>query len=86
VRAVAPGRRAITEATNRGHQLTAVVRNPTPMLDPDGERTGNYRTAPARLLDTTTEAPLFRYADLAVAIVDEARTPRHHRTLLAAGC
>jgi putative NADH-flavin reductase len=63
------------------------------MLDPDGDRTGNYRTATAhsldtaaaRTLDTATETPLFRYADLAVALIDEATAPRHHRTLLAVG-
>jgi hypothetical protein len=71
------------------------------MLDPDGDRTGTYRTATAHMLDTATprtldtttahtldaatETPLFRYAKLAVALIDEATAPRHHRTLLAVG-
>jgi hypothetical protein len=62
-----------------------LIAPPPTMLDPDGDRTGNYRTAEAQILDATTEAPPFRYADLAVALIDEATAPRHHRTLLAIG-
>ena len=60
-----------------------LVAPPPTMLDPDGERTGHYRTSVDTALDTPEDAPLFRYADLAVALVDEATEPRHHRTLLA---
>jgi hypothetical protein len=60
-----------------------LVAPPPTMLDAEADRTGNYRTADGQVLDNLPGAPLFRYADLAVALVDEAVTPRHHRTLLA---
>lgn len=60
-----------------------LVAPPPAMLDAEGDRTGHYRTAEGKLLDESPGAPLFRYADLAVALADEALAPRHHRTLLA---
>ncbi len=62
-----------------------LVAPPPTMLDPDGDRTGHYRTSTGTALDRPADAPLFRYADLAVALVDEATAARHHRTLLAVG-
>ncbi|MBB5874214.1 putative NADH-flavin reductase [Allocatelliglobosispora scoriae] len=44
-------------------------------LDPAGQRTGRYRIG-----GDTASGSTLSYADLAVAIVDEIETPRHHRT------
>ncbi|MDH6139721.1 putative NADH-flavin reductase [Kitasatospora sp. GP30] len=60
-----------------------VLAPPPTFLDADGERTGRYRTGGTGLLELPADAPLFRYADLAVALVDEAQAPRHHRALVA---
>lgn len=66
--------------TTTAHTLdTATVRT----LDTTSARA--LDTPTVRTLDTATETPLFRYADLAVALIDEATAPRHHRTLLAVG-
>jgi putative NADH-flavin reductase len=59
-----------------------VVAPPPALLDPDGPRTGRYRIGGRRVLPDTG-AGLFRYADLAVALLDEIDSPRHHRTLVA---
>ncbi|RQX58624.1 hypothetical protein DLJ57_03725 [Micromonospora chalcea] len=45
-------------------------------LDVAGTRTGRYRLGGER---APASAPL-SYADLAVAVVDEIESPRHHRT------
>ncbi|MCC9305607.1 NAD(P)H-binding protein [Kitasatospora sp. RB6PN24] len=60
-----------------------VLAPPPTLLDADGERTGRYRTGGTGLLELPADAPPFRYADLAVALVDEAEAPRHHRALVA---
>jgi putative NADH-flavin reductase len=60
-----------------------VVAPPPTFLDADGERTGRYRTGGTGVLELPADAPLFRYADLAVALVDEALEPRHHRSMVA---
>ncbi|SEL97551.1 NAD(P)-dependent oxidoreductase [Nonomuraea pusilla] len=55
--------------------LDWVVLAPPPVvLDDEAPRTGTYRIGDGRV----TEGP-FSYADLAVALVDEAEQPRHHR-------
>lgn len=51
---------------------------PPPGLRPDGERTGRYRIGGETL--PPDASPDLSYADLAVAVVDEIETPRHHRT------
>ncbi|WP_062216206.1 NAD(P)-dependent oxidoreductase [Streptomyces sp. NBRC 109706] len=70
-----------------------VAAPPTP-LDNVTPRTGRYRTTGNRLLpydngDGPTfdypyddRGPKFTFTDLAVALVDEADTPRHHRQLV----
>jgi len=37
------------------------------------------------MLPAEADAPAFSYADLAVALVDEAVEPRHHREVVAVG-
>jgi putative NADH-flavin reductase len=61
-----------------------VVLAPPPVfLDETAARTGRYRTGGQGLLEPPPES--FSYADLAVALVDEAESPRHHRTMVAVG-
>jgi putative NADH-flavin reductase len=52
-----------------------VLAPPVTFLDDTAARTGRYRTGGAALLEPT-DAPL-SYADLAVALVDEAEEPRN---------
>jgi putative NADH-flavin reductase len=56
---------------------------PPTILDNDATRTGRYRIGGTQVLPTDANAPLFSYADLAVALVDEIETPKHHRSLVA---
>jgi putative NADH-flavin reductase len=60
-----------------------VVAPPPTILDNEAPRTGRYRVGDNRVLATDEGAALFSYADLAVALVDEIETPKHHRTLVA---
>jgi putative NADH-flavin reductase len=60
-----------------------VLAPPLLFLDESAARTGRYRTGGVAPLEPAPEA--FSYADLAVALVDEAETPRHHRSLVAVG-
>lgn len=57
-----------------------VVAPPPVMLGEDGG-TGTYRTA----VTTLVPADSFAYADFALALLDEATTPKHSRVLLAVG-
>ncbi|MFD7865628.1 NAD(P)-dependent oxidoreductase [Streptomyces sp. NPDC057682] len=57
-----------------------VLAPPPVMLDNEAERTGHYRTGGHALLP---DAESFSYADLAVALIDEAETPKHSRCLTA---
>jgi putative NADH-flavin reductase len=56
-----------------------VVAPPPVVLDDEAPGTGRYRIGGGQVLD---DGP-FSYADLAVALVDEAEKPAHHRTLAA---
>lgn len=70
-----------------------VAAPPTP-LDNDTPRTGRYRVTGKRLLPYDNGAgptfaypyddagPKFTFTDLAVALVDEADNPKHHRELI----
>ncbi|MFE9425456.1 NAD(P)-dependent oxidoreductase [Kitasatospora sp. NPDC006697] len=67
-------------------ELDWVVLAPPPaLLDSDSPRTGRYRTGGGAVLPDAEDAPPFRYADLAVALLDELERPAHHRTLVAVG-
>jgi uncharacterized protein len=64
--------------------LDWVVLAPPPVfLDDEAARTGRYRTGGPAVLSPPCES--FSYADLAVALVDEAEAPRHHRAMVAVG-
>jgi putative NADH-flavin reductase len=60
-----------------------VVAPPPTLLDDAAARTGRYRIGGHQVLPTEEGAALFAYADLAVALLDEIETPKHHRTLVA---
>lgn len=53
-----------------------------PMVLDEGPRTGRYRTGGDQVL-TPGEPGHLSYADLAIAVVDEIETPKHHRTRIA---
>jgi putative NADH-flavin reductase len=59
-----------------------VIAPPPTMLDAEAPRTGRYRVGGEQLLPAEQDAPQFSYADLAVAVIDEIETPKHHRTLI----
>ncbi|TXS39291.1 NmrA family transcriptional regulator [Streptomyces sp. or43] len=58
-----------------------VIAPPPVMLDNEAPRTGHYRTGGEQVM--ADGAPSFSYADLAVALIDEIETPKHHRSLTA---
>jgi putative NADH-flavin reductase len=60
-----------------------VLAPPAVFLDEAATRTGRYRTGGTARLEPAPAS--FSYADLAVALVDEAESPRHHRSLVAVG-
>jgi putative NADH-flavin reductase len=60
-----------------------VLAPPPTVLDDDAPRTGRYRTGANQVLPADENAAPFSYADLAVALIDEIETPKHHRTLVA---
>ncbi|MDN3359302.1 NAD(P)H-binding protein [Actinomadura sp. DC4] len=57
-----------------------VLAPPPVVLDDEAPRTGRYRIGGTQVLGDA-----FSYADLAVALVDEIETPKHHRVLAALG-
>lgn len=60
--------------------LDWVVLAPPPVfLDEKAERTGRYRIGGGRVPDSAEGDPVFSFADLAVAVVDEADGGKHHR-------
>ncbi|MGP3913501.1 NAD(P)-dependent oxidoreductase [Nonomuraea sp. 10N515B] len=64
--------------------LDWVVLAPPPVfLDEEADRTGRYRISDGRVPDATAGGPVFSFADLAVAVVDEAGDGRHHRVQVA---
>ncbi|WP_385620295.1 NAD(P)H-binding protein [Streptomyces sp. P8-A8] len=60
-----------------------VIAPPPVMLDDEAPRTGRYRTGDNRVLPAVDGATSFSYADLAVALIDEIESPKHHRSLTA---
>ncbi|GAB2742095.1 NAD(P)-dependent oxidoreductase [Amycolatopsis magusensis] len=64
-------------------ELDWVMLSPPMVLD-EGPRTGRYRTGGDQVL-TPGEPGHLSYADLAIAVLDEIETPKHHRTRIAVG-
>ncbi|RLU89271.1 NmrA family transcriptional regulator [Streptomyces griseocarneus] len=56
-----------------------VVLTPPVMFDPDGPRTGAYRTGGDSMLANDEGVSHVSYADFAIAIVDEIESPKIHR-------
>ncbi|MFC4121164.1 NAD(P)-dependent oxidoreductase [Nonomuraea zeae] len=64
--------------------LDWVVLAPPPvMLDTEAARTGRYRIGGGQVPGSAEGEPAFSYADLAVALVDEVESARHHRVQVA---
>ncbi|MGI5289572.1 NAD(P)-dependent oxidoreductase [Nonomuraea polychroma] len=64
--------------------LDWVVLAPPPVfLDEVAERTGRYRIGDGRVPEPAEGEPVFSFADLAVAVVDEAGGGAHHRAQVA---
>ncbi|MEV0621548.1 NAD(P)H-binding protein [Nonomuraea sp. NPDC050404] len=90
----APGASAEARAFSLGHAvelevlaasaLDWVVITPPPVfLDAEADRTGKYRFGDGRVPESREGDAAFSYADLAVALVDEAETAGHHRVQVA---
>ncbi|MEU1495387.1 NAD(P)-dependent oxidoreductase [Streptomyces sp. NPDC005775] len=60
-----------------------VVAPPPVALDDEGPRAGRYRTGNHQVLPAVGGVSAFSYADLAVVLIDEIETPKHHRSLTA---
>ena len=60
-----------------------VIAPPPVMLDDEAPRTGRYRTGGHEVLPVVDGVSTFSYADVAVALIDEIETPKHHRSLTA---
>ncbi|MEO3870821.1 hypothetical protein ABGB18_18580 [Nonomuraea sp. B12E4] len=64
--------------------LDWVVLAPPPViLDAEAARTGRYRFGDGRVPERGPADPVFSYADLAVALVEEAERPQWHRVQVA---
>ncbi|TMR16442.1 NAD-dependent epimerase/dehydratase family protein [Nonomuraea turkmeniaca] len=64
--------------------LDWVVLAPPPVfLDEEAERTGRYRIGGGRVPEAAAGEPVFSFADLAVAVVDEADGGGHRRAQVA---
>ena len=58
--------------------------SPAAFFDPDGPRTGTYRTGKDELI-SDEQGSYLSYADGAIALLDEAEQPRHHFTRFTVG-
>ena len=67
---------------NSGTSLDWLVVTPPMVLD-EGARTGTYRTGGDQLLTKEDGTGHISYADLAIALVDEAENPKHHSTRIS---
>jgi uncharacterized protein len=72
----------VLRAADPGLDWVLLVPPPT-LLDDASAGTGHYRTGGGEVLPAGDG--LFAYADLALAVVDETETPRHHRAVVAIG-
>ncbi|TDD70601.1 NAD(P)-dependent oxidoreductase [Actinomadura rubrisoli] len=75
---------ALAVLREAGPEIDWLVLAPPPIfLDDAAPRSGRYRIGGGRLLPGGDGTASFSYADLAVALIDEIETPKHHRTLAA---
>jgi putative NADH-flavin reductase len=74
----------VLRAAGPGLDWVVLVPPPT-VLDDEAGRTGWYRLGGTQVLPTDAGAAQFSYADLAVALVDEIESPKHHQELAAVG-
>jgi putative NADH-flavin reductase len=72
----------VLRAADPGLDWVVLVPPPT-VLDNEAIRTGRYRIGGTQVLAVGDGTPMFSYADLAVALVDEVESPKHHRELVA---
>lgn len=57
--------------------LNWVYLSPSGFFDPDGNRTGHYKTGSDVLLTNSRGEAYTSYADFAIALLDEIETPKH---------
>ncbi|WP_188193985.1 NAD(P)-dependent oxidoreductase [Nonomuraea sp. SYSU D8015] len=75
---------AVELAVFEESELDWVVLAPPPVfLDEEAGRSGRYRIGDGRVPDSAEGAPVFSFADLAVAVVDEAVGGGRHRVQVA---
>lgn len=72
----------VLRGANTGIDWVVLAPPPT-VLDDDAERTGHYRIGGTQVFPADADSAPFSYVDLAVALVDEIDTPKHHRVLVA---
>lgn len=58
-------------------EITWTFISPSAVFDPEGKRTGSYRTGKDQLLINSTGESYISYADYAIAVVDEIENPQH---------
>ncbi len=71
------------EACRADTEVDWAYLSPAALLTP-GERTGNYRLGDDELLVDAEGNSTMSMEDLAVALLDEAERPKHHRTRFTA--
>lgn len=76
------GHGAEVDVLRRAASLDWLVVAPPMVLDA-GPRAGTYRVGGNQLLTLPDGTSHLSYADLAIAMVDEIETPKHHRTMIS---
>jgi putative NADH-flavin reductase len=57
--------------------ITWTYVSPAAFYDPNGKRTGSYKTGKDHLISNSSGQSYISYADLAIAVLDEIEQPRH---------
>lgn len=83
-REAAPAAAALDWLRAEVRDIDWVFVSPSMFLGP-GERTGKFRLGKEELLVAADGKSSISYEDLAVAIIDELETPKHHRERFTAG-
>ncbi|OMF26526.1 hypothetical protein BK133_20440 [Paenibacillus sp. FSL H8-0548] len=65
------------EELQHTHSITWTYLSPAAYFDPDGKRTGSYKTGKDHLVSNSSGQSYISYADLAIAVLDEIEQPRH---------